>query len=206
MLHDMGKRGRLKRERWLLGSWAMKEEQLMKHAAFLLASACLCGAPVLAGDLLPRYAVIGTVSATISTDVYDMVIVQDMEKDRAMAERKLIMGSFLTINTVGMVVNEAGEPDSPVLQVTLQEQGGKMALLSAELFDDQGYDAPLVMGPDGGEGSLTDYRLDGDEMRATVSGSFLRLTNYMSEPQPAEGAAPLAGTIHVAVTLPPLED
>lgn len=178
----------------------------MKHFGAMLLLLLLCAAPLRAADLQERFEAIGVMSATVGEDTYEMVIVHDTENDSSFAERKIIMGSYLTINVVGMVVNEAGEPGSPMLQITLQDQRGKMGLISTEIFDDQGFDAPLVMGADGGEGSLTAYSLDGDAMQATVEGEFLRLSGYMNEPQVAEGAKPIPATITLNVTLPPLDD
>lgn len=175
--------------------------------ALVLCSAAVLAEPLQAADLMDRFEAIGTMTATIGDVGYDMVIAYDREKDRGYAERKIIMGRFLTINTVGQVVNDQGKPATPMLQVTLQEQDGEMRLLSAELFDEQGFDAPMVMGPDGAAGSLTDYKLEGDSLMATVTGEALRLTGYSSgSPAPAEGAVPQPVTVSWTVTLPPLED
>lgn len=38
------------------------------------------------------------------------MVLYDRDKDRAYASRKVIMGSFLTINVVGRVVKENGRP------------------------------------------------------------------------------------------------
>ena len=90
--------------------------------------------------------------------------------------------------------------------MTLQKQGGGLQLLSAELFDDQGYDAPMVMGPDGGSGSLTSHTFEDDVLTAEIQGQFLRLTGYLAgEPKPADGASPQDSVVRWQVTLPPLE-
>jgi len=118
----------------------------------------------------------------------------------------MIVGSPLTINTVGQVVDDSGEPGRPIIQVTLQQQGNAMGLLSAEMFDDQGFDAPLVMGADGGGGDLSEYSLEGDQMQATVSGTVQRLTGYSTgEPRLVDGAEHIPATISWSVTLPPLD-
>lgn len=173
-----------------------------------LFAACLAVAlatPLCAADLMERYEAMGEMSASIGETQYEMVITYDREKQRGYADRKMIMGSFLTINSMGRVVDENGKPGAPLLQVTLQEQSGKMKLLSAELFDEQGFDAPLSMGADGGKGTVSSYTLEGDVMTATVEGTFLRLSNYTKMPEVAEGAEPLPTTISWTVTLPPME-
>ena len=173
---------------------------------FATLSALFLALPVWAAGLSDRYEAIGTMTATLDGAATDMVITYDREKDRAFAEQKMIMGSFLTINTVGQVVGDDGEPGRPILQITLQRQAGKMALLSAEIFDEQGYDAPMVMGPDGGEGTLTAFEMgDDNTVTATIEGTFLRLTGYMDEPRVADDAQPVPARVDWPVTLPPME-
>lgn len=170
------------------------------------ALAIALAAPLSAADLNDRYEAMGTMTATLGDETMELVIPYDREKQRGYAEQKMIMGSFLTINTVGRTVDKTGKPGNPMLQVTLQKQSGKMALLSAEVFDDQGYDAPLVMGADGGQAALTAFEMgDDNTVTATVEGSFLRLTGYTSEPRVADGATPVPATISWTVTLPPLD-
>jgi len=161
--------------------------------------------PAGAGELSDRYEAIGTMTVTLGDETLDLVIPYDRQKDSAYAEQKMIMGSFLTLNAVGQSVGPDGAPGRPMVQVTLQKQGGSMALLSAELFDDQGYDAPMVMGPDGGAGELVAFSFENDNLDARVEGAFLRLTGYMSEPKPAEGATPVEATISWSVDIPPME-
>lgn len=178
----------------------------MKHIAAASLLALASALPLSAGELSDRYEAMGTMTAQIGGDTLDLVIPYDREKDRAYAEQKMIMGSFLTVNTLGRTVDDSGKPASPMLQVTLQKQMGRMALLSAELFDEQGYDAPMAMGADGGQGSLTAYELtDDNRLTATVEGDFLRLTGYTSEPRVADGAEPVPVTIRWTVQLQPLE-
>ena len=173
-----------------------------KTAAAALA---LVTTPLWAADLAERYKAMGSMSVDLDGRTIEMVIPYDRERNRAYAEQKMIMGSFLTINTVGRVVDDTGKPGSPMVQVTLQQQGGKMGLISAEMFDDQGFDAPLVMGADGGEGSLTSFSFEENRLEAEVQGTFLRLTGYMSDPKVAEDAAPLPVTIRWSVDVPPLD-
>lgn len=121
----------------------------------------------------------GTMTAQIGGDTLDLVIPYDTEKERGSAGQKMIMGQFLTINVLG--------------------------LLSAELFDDQGYDAPLAMGADGGTGELSEFTMEGDTASGVVTGEVLRLTGYTSGPKVAVGAAPVPVRIEWRVDLPPLE-
>ena len=177
----------------------------MRHLATILVTA-LCAAPLWASDLQQRFEAMGTLEATVGDSEHEMVIAYDREKDRPYAEQKVLMGRYLTINLVGQTVDEKGRPGSPMIQVTLQEQTGEMGLISVEMFDEQGFDAPLSMGPDGGPGELTEYSLEGDALDGAVTGEFRRLTDYMGDPKIAEGSAPVPATIRFRVTLPPLEE
>jgi len=169
--------------------------------AFLLA------APLQAAELDERYEPMGTLSITLDGDTRTLVIPYDTERDRGYAEQKMIMGSFLTINVLGQTVGEDGIPGSPMVQATLQRRSGDMQLLSIEMFDDQGYAAPLSIGPDGGKGTLTFFEMTTDnQVSATIEGELLRLADYTSEPKVAEGATPELTTISFSVTLPPLEE
>lgn len=170
--------------------------------AFALGGAGMAAAQ----ELAPRYEAMGEMHVEMGGEVLDLVIPYDREKDRPYAEQKKIMGSFLTINSVGRGVREDGTPGNPMVQVTLQEQSGALRLLSAELFDEQGFDAPMAMGADGGEGRLEEATLEGGRLEAVVVGEFLRLTGYAKgTPAPAEGAQPQPVTIRWSVALPPLE-
>jgi len=161
--------------------------------------------PALAAELSDRFEAIGTMTVVLGDKTLDLVIPYDGETNSAFAEQSIIMGQFLTLNSVGMLVDETGEPGQPMVQVTLQKQGGGMNLISAEVFDEQGYDAPMVMGADGGAGTLTDFSFENDRLEARVEGNFLRLTGYMSEPRVADGAAPVASTITWSVDIPPMD-
>ncbi len=159
-----------------------------------------------AGELNDSYSEMGRMSAQIGDQTFELVIPFDLEEEFGYAEQKLIMGSFLTINTAGRLVDDAGEPSGPTLQITLQKQGGELQLLSAELFDEQGFDAPMAMGADGGPGELVSHSFENDVLTAEVRGSFVRLTGYRTgEPKPADGASPQETVITWQVTLPPLE-
>jgi len=173
---------------------------------FALLAAAGLAMPLSAAELNDRYGAMGTMTVSLGGETLEMVIPHDREKDRGYAEQKMIMGSFLTINTVGRVVDDTGAPGRPMVQVTLQKRSGEMALISAEVFDEQGFDAPLAMGADGGQGALTAFEMgDDNTVTATVEGNFLRLTGYTSEPRVADGATPVPSTINWTVTLPPLE-
>ncbi len=162
--------------------------------------------PLAAADLSDRYEVMGTMTAQIGEESLDLVIPYDTEDDSPYGEQKMIMGSFLTINLVGAHVDEDGTPGRPMLQVTLQKQNGTMGLLSVELFDDQGYDAPLSIGMDGGEGELVAFAMDDtNTTTGRIEGNFLRLTGYTDDPRVADGAEPIATTIEWRAELEPLE-
>ncbi len=176
---------------------------MLKH--FALGLFCALATPTLAAELSDRYDAIGTMTVTLGDETLELTIPYDREQDSAYAEQKMIMGQFLTLNTVGQTVTADGQPGQPMVQVTLQKQGGGMALLSAEVFDEQGYDAPMAMGADGGTGALTEFSFENNRLEARVEGSFLRLTGYMSEPRVADGAEPVAATISWSVDMPPLE-
>lgn len=168
--------------------------------------AMVLAVPAWAAELDARYEAIGTMTVTLDGEVRELVIPYDIERDRAYAEQKMIMGSSLSINAVGHMIDADGMPGRPMVQVTLLEEFGNMRLLSAEVYDEQGYDAPMVMGADGGEGTLTGYEItDDNAVTVTVEGNFLRLTGYMDEPQVAEGAEPVAATIRYEAQLAPLE-
>lgn len=80
---------------------------------------------------------------------------------------------------------------------------GKLGLISAEPYDEQGYDAPLAMDAEGGKGTLSEYSLQDDRLKITVQGTFLRLRDYMNKPKLAEEATPVPVTISRQVDLPP---
>src|SRR6056297_347606 len=173
---------------------------------FISAIAALCIAtPLAAADLSERYTAMGTMTAQLGDDRLEMVIPFDTQEQYGYAEQKMIMGNYLTINVVGRVVESDGEPGSPIVQITLQKQMGDMAVLSAEVFDDQGFDAPMAMGADGGAGTLTAFTMDGNIATGVIEGEFLRLTAYNSDPKVAEGATPVPARIEWNVELPPLE-
>ncbi|MGR3323225.1 MAG: hypothetical protein ACU0DK_14990 [Pseudooceanicola sp.] len=172
-----------------------------------LLTAALLATPIYAADLDDRYEQMGTLSITLDGATQNLVIPYDTERDRASAEQKLIMGSYLTINVLGRSVGEDGKPGSPMVQVTLQRRSGDMKLLTVEMFDEEGFEAPLSMGVDGGEGALTAFEMTEDnQLTATIEGDMLRLADYMGDPKVAEGATPQPATISFSVTLPPLEE
>jgi hypothetical protein len=169
--------------------------------------AVLLAPPIYAAELDDRYEQMGTLSITLDGDTQNLVIPYDTERDRAYAEQKLIMGSNLTINVLGRSVGEDGKPGSPMVQVTLQRRSDDMKLLSVEMYDEEGFEAPLSIGLDGGEGTLAAFEMTEDnQVTATIEGEMLRLADYMSDPKVAEGATPQPATISFSVTLPPLEE
>ncbi|QFT92000.1 hypothetical protein FIU86_04035 [Roseovarius sp. THAF9] len=173
---------------------------------FTAIAAMLLAVPAWAAELSEAYEAIGTMTVTLDGEVTELVIAYDIEGEEAYAEQKMIMGSSLSVNAMGQTVGEDGTPGRPMVQVTLLEEFGEMRFLSAEMYDDQGYDAPLAMGADGGDGTLTGYEMTDDNVvTVTVEGNFLRLTNYMDEPRVADGAEPVAVTISYEAELEPLE-
>jgi hypothetical protein len=162
--------------------------------------------PPAAAELAERYEAMGTMTVELGDETLDLVVPYDIETARAFAERRMIMGDFLTINVLGRTVAEDGTPGRPMAQVTMQERGDGMHLLSAEVFDARGYDSPLVMGADGGEGEIADFSLDGDALTATVEGTFLRVTDYADDPQVADEPQAVAARVEVSVDLPPMTD
>lgn len=168
-------------------------------AAFALAF------PLHAAQIDDRYEIMGTMTVEMEAETLDLVIPFDLEDDQPNAEQTMIMEQFHTINALGRRIDDSGMPGLPMVQVTLQKRMGEMELLSAEMFDDQGYDAPMVMGADGGDGAITEISLEDDRLEATVEGAFLRLTGYTSKPVIAEGAVPVPATITWQVDLPPME-
>ncbi|MDQ2091589.1 hypothetical protein [Marimonas arenosa] len=179
---------------------------LSKLEVSALAAAVLSAGALAAAELAPRYEAMGEMTVEMGGDILELVIPYDKEKGSAYAEQKMIMGSFLTINSVGRVVGADGAPGRPMVQVTLQRQSGSFKLLSAELFDQQGFDAPMAMGADGGKGAIAEISYDNDRLEAVVEGTFLRLTGYSKgTPAPAEGAEPQPVVIRWQVDLPPLK-
>lgn len=177
----------------------------MMRTLFCFLAAILAG-PVAAADLNDRYSEMGRMTVEVGDQVFELTIPYDLEMDLGYAEQRMIAGSFHTINTAAREVNGDGEPSGPTFQVTLQHQGGGFRLISAEIFDERGFDEPMVMGPDGGTGALTSHNLEGDRLTAEVQGTFVRLTGYgTGEPKPISGEAQLPGVIKWQVTLPPLE-
>ena len=177
-----------------------------KTALAALVLAVAVAGRVAAGELAPRWEAIGRMQLEMGGTVTELVVAHDREKNRSKAEQKLLMGSYLTVNVVGQTVNDAGKPASPMVQVTVQQRNGTFELVSVELFDEQGFDAPMVIGPDGGQGDLTAIAYRADRIEATIAGSFQRLTGYSKgTPAPAEGTAPVPVAIQLDVSLPPLK-
>ena len=175
-------------------------------AVAVLIAAGLMPVATVAADLAPRYGAMGEMTVELGGETLQLVIPHDKEKDRFYAGQKLVMGTVLTLNIVGRAIGEDGMPGSPMVQVTLQRRAGELHLLSAEMFDEQGFDAPRVMGDDGGDGGLASASFDNDHLEAVVEGHFLRLTGYSKgTPAPAEGAEPEPVTIRWSVDLPALK-
>lgn len=172
---------------------------------FALLAAMILATASGAADLDDRYAVIGTMTAEVGDTTLELVIVRDTEKGNASAQQRKIMGKYLSLNFYAATVGDNGRPGSPAVQVTLMDQTGRMTLLSAELFDEQGYEAPMAMGADGGTAKLTSYSFEDGRLEGRVEGEFLRLQDYMSEPKPADGAQPVPVRLTFGLDMPPLE-
>ncbi|MEZ5714033.1 MAG: hypothetical protein R3D85_01985 [Paracoccaceae bacterium] len=178
----------------------------MRRIWAALAVAVAVAGQVGAGELAPRWQAIGQIEVEIGGETRVLVISHDRENDSSEAEQRMIMGSFLTINAVGRTVSAEGKPGSPMVQVTVQGKNGAFDLLSVEMFDEQGFDAPMVIGPDGGQGALTALSFENDHLDAAITGAFQRLTGYSKgDPAPAEGVAPVPVTIRLSVDVPPLK-
>jgi len=179
----------------------------MRPRTALFASAItLITNPVFASDLDSRYDAIGEMTVTLGTDTLTLVVPYDREKDTAYADQKMIMNSFLTLNTVARAVGADGKPGRPMVQITLQQRMGRMDLISAELFDDQGFDAPMTFGVDGGDGELVEYSFENNRLEAAVTGDFIRLEGYSTgQPKVADGASPVPVEIRWSVDIPPME-
>ena len=166
----------------------------------------LAASSAAAEGLSSKYSEMGLMTVSFEDQELKLTIPYDREEGFGFAEQKMIAGSFLTINTAAQQVNTEGEPSGTLVQVTLQGQGGRLELLSAELFDERGFDAPMAMGVDGGDGDLVSHTLEGDTLIAEVQGTFVRLTGYRTgEPKVDSGEAPLRAVINWEVDLPPIE-
>lgn len=174
-------------------------------SSILLTGWLLTAIPLTASDLAAPFEAIGEIKGEIGDTAHQLVILHDHDSQTSYADRRTVMGSYLSINMVALRIENGAPAASPVVQITLMGQDGGMDLLSAEVFDEAGYDAPLVMGPDGGAGRLSAYTLDGDALSGTIEGSFLRLSGYTSDPHVADGAEPVPAMLHFSATLPPLD-
>lgn len=177
----------------------------MRLTAAVAAALACSAAPLSAAELADRYEEMGRMEVTLDGETRELVIPYDTESDRYYARQRMILDSFLTVTTVGRALAENGMPVRPMLQVTLQRRNGEMTLLSAEMFDGEGFDTPLAMGPDGGSGEVTEYSFDDDVLVARVEGEFLRLRDYMGDPAVAEGASPVPVTITWETEVAPAE-
>lgn len=83
-------------------------------------TAVLLAAPINATELDNRYEQTGTFSITVDGETQNLVIPYDTERDRAYAEQKFIMGSYLTIDVLGCSAGEDGKPGAPRVQETFQ--------------------------------------------------------------------------------------
>ena len=152
-----------------------------------------------------RYEEMGTIQARVGEATYRLIVPYDIVHNRPHAEQRMIFGSVLTISVLAHMYGTDGTPERPMLQITLQQRGDTMELVSAELLDGKGYAAPLVMGGDGGQGDVVSFSLDGNMMTGRIEGDFLRLEGHLPDRSVADGAAPLPSRLDLKVALPPLD-
>ena len=166
--------------------------------AFLLANLAQ------AQDLAPRWESIGEMTVTLDGTEYEMVIPYDTQKDRAHASERVMIGNR-TFNVLGSVVAPEGKPGKPQLQLTFFVNKGVPNLLSMEIYDDQGFRKPLMIGPDAGKGGFTSFEITAEnEITASFAGEMLRMDNSdPANPHLAEGAAPRAIEGRIRVSVPP---
>jgi hypothetical protein len=177
----------------------------MPIVRLLFAAALLLPLAATAQTLLDRYEVIGTAEADIDGRAMTLVVTTDREKNRSSAKQQDILGGNLVLNVLASTVGDAGKPASPRVQVTALVKGGAIRLDSVEVFDEGGYDAPLVLDAEEGFGALDDATLafDGTTFTARIEGTMLRLTGYTSEPRAADGAVPVPARITLTTVIPP---
>lgn len=157
------------------------------------------------GAFSDRYEKMGTIQAQVGAATYRLTVPYDIVDNRPHAEQRMIFGSVLTISVLAHMYGADGTPERPMLQITLQQSGDTMELVSAELLDGHGYAAPLVMGGDGGQGDVVSFSLDENVMTGRIEGEFLRLEGHVPDRFVADGAAPLLSRLDLKIALPPLD-
>lgn len=156
--------------------------------------------PAAAQDLAPGLEQIGVIEATVGGEAFTAPIVFDTERDRAYAQTREIMGR-ISVNAVGQVLDADGTPGTPMFQVTFWDRDGTLDLLSAEVFD-QGFDKPLVLEPEMGEGGVTASSVDGRSYTLTVEAEMQRLEGYSKGENKAVDTPLVPVVMDVSFTVP----
>lgn len=158
----------------------------------------------LAQELAPRWTEMGRVEAVVDGTPATFVIPYDTEKERARAKERMIMGER-SINLLASTVDEEGAPGSPQLQLTFFYKNGAANLLSMEIFDDGGFNEPLVADPDHGQREITEISEPAaGQFDGVFEAELIRLTGYAKgEPEIVDGQAPVSVSGRFTVTIPP---
>lgn len=160
--------------------------------------------PAAAQELAARYMAMGNMAVSVEGQEHRLVIPFDKEKNRAYALEKDVLG-HRSVNLLARTVGTDGAPARPMMQLTFWVEEGTGELLSAEFFDDQGMSAPLVANSDFGSAAFTEFTMtEENKVTAAFSGRFLRMENYTSQPQVAQGVEPveISGEFEVVVAKP----
>lgn len=172
----------------------------MRHFVFAL---CLVASPVVAQDLSADFEELGRVNLTLDGVAYEMYAIRDVESGDVTAEEN-IYGGIRTINIFAGALDATGVPNSPGVSFAFTMSGDTANLISLDVYDDQGWQMPLSIGPDGGSGGFDSFSMADRQVTATFSGDMARIDMTDGEnPKIAEGTGPVAisGEMSVEVVL-----
>ncbi len=172
----------------------------MRHLFFAL---CLATSPAFAQELSADFEELGRVNLTLDGVAYEMVSVRDVASGRTMSEEN-IYGGIRTINIFAGVLDATGVPNSPGVSFAFTMSGDTANLISLDVYDDQGWQMPLSIGPDGGSGGFDSFSMADRQVTATFSGDMARIDMTDGEnPKIAAGTGPVAisGEMSVEVVL-----
>lgn len=161
--------------------------------------------PAGAQTLSDRYEARGTVAAEIGGETLELVVPFDLENKNAFALVTAIMGTSTSVNVVGMSVGETGKPAPPMVQATFLTSGTGTSVVSVELFDEGGMDAPAIMSDEFGSVTLDRFSFDGKTLEAEVSGQMQRVAGYAQGNPAADGAPPVPARIVISTEVAPAE-
>ncbi len=161
-----------------------------------------------------QYTVMGTLDVTVDGTEHHLVIPLETAGS-AFASERIVKGRrwfILAGYTVGDTGNlmfdfrtDADLTDNPRLQMSFWVDDGAGALEVANFFDG-GSNTPLSAGSTGGTVAFSAFSItEANEIKASFTGEFLRMENYMSAPAIAPDATPVAFSGTVVVTVPNLE-